>query len=79
MGGLGLGGLGLGGLGLLGSDTEAFDAGLRGDEQAVRAALTLSWSSGQVEGQVTRLKLVKRQAYGRAKLDLLRARLIRAA
>ena len=56
-----------------------FAAGLRQDEQAVRAALTLPWSSGQVEGQVTRLKLVKRQAYGRAKLDLLRARLISAA
>jgi len=54
-------------------------AGLRQDEQAVRAALTLPWSSGQVEGQVTRLKLVKRQGYGRAKLDLLRARLVRAA
>ena len=56
-----------------------FAAGLRQDEQAVRAALTLPWSSGQVEGQVTRLKLVKRQGYGRAKLDLLRARLVRAA
>ena len=56
-----------------------FAAGLRQDEQAVRAALTQPWSSGQVEGQVTRLKLVKRQGYGRAKLDLLRARLIHAA
>ena len=61
------------------SDLRGFAAGLRQDEQAVRAALTLSWSSGQVEGQVTRLKLVKRQGYGRAKLDLLRARLIHAA
>jgi transposase len=56
-----------------------FAAGLRQDEQAIRAALTLPWSSGQVEGQVTRLKLVKRQGYGRAKLDLLRARLVCAA
>ena len=62
-----------------GSELRGFAAGLRQDEQAVRAALTLPWSSGQVEGQVTRLKLVKRQGYGRAKLDLLRARLIRAA
>ena len=61
------------------SELRGFAAGLRQDEQAVRAALTLPWSSGQIEGQVTRLKLVKRQGYGRAKLDLLRARLIRAA
>jgi len=60
-------------------ELRGFAAGLRQDEQAVRAALTLPWSSGQVEGQVTRLKLIKRQGYGRAKLDLLRARLIRAA
>jgi len=61
------------------SDLRSFTAGLRQDEQAVRAALLLPWSSGQVEGQVTRLKLIKRQGYGRAGLDLLRARLIRAA
>jgi len=60
-------------------ELRGFAAGLRQDEQAVRAALALPWSSGQVEGQVTRLKLVKRQGYGRAKLDLLRARLIHAA
>ena len=62
-----------------GSELRGFAAGLRQDEQAVRAALTVPWSSGQVEGQVTRLKLVKRQGYGRAKLDLLRARLVCAA
>jgi hypothetical protein len=60
-------------------DLHGFAAGLRQDEQAVRAALLLPWSSGQVEGQVSRLKLLKRQGYGRAGLDLLRARLIRAA
>ena len=60
-------------------ELRGFAAGLRQDEQAVRGALILPWSSGQVEGQVTRLKLVKRQGYGRAKLDLLRARLVRAA
>ena len=54
-------------------------AGLRQDEAAIRAVLTLPWSSGQVEGQVTRLKLVKRQGYGRAKLDPLKARMVRAA
>jgi transposase len=37
------------------------------------------WSSGQVEGQVTRLKLLIRQLYGRAKLDLLRQRILHAA
>lgn len=42
----------------------------------VRAAIVLPWSNGQTEGQVTRLKLVKRQMYGRGKLDLLQARLI---
>ena len=61
------------------SELRGLAAGLRQDEQAIRAALILPWSSGQVEGQVTRLKLVKRQGYGRAKLDLLKARLIRAA
>ena len=61
------------------SELHGFAAGLRLDEAAVQAALTLPWSSGQVEGQVTRLKLVKRQGYGRAKLDLLRARLVHAA
>ena len=40
------------------------------------AAITSPWSSGQVEGQITKLKLVKRQMYGRAKLDLLEARLV---
>ena len=61
------------------SELHSLATGLRQDEQAVRAALTLPWSSGQVEGQITHLKLVKRQSYGRAKLDLLRARLSRAA
>ncbi len=46
------------------------------DYGAVLSAITLPWSSGQVEGQITRLKLVKRQMYGRAKLDLLEARLV---
>jgi len=45
------------------------------DLAAVRAALTEPWSNGQTEGQITKLKLVKRQMYGRARLDLLRARL----
>ena len=53
--------------------------GIAKDVAAIRAAITEPWSNGQTEGQVTRLKLVKRQGYGRAKLDLLRARLVRAA
>jgi transposase len=49
---------------------------LRQDEDAVRAALRLEWSNGPVEGQVHRLKLLKRQMYGRAKFDLLRWRVL---
>jgi transposase len=56
-----------------------FANGITSDFQAVRAALEYEWSQGQVEGQVHRLKLVKRQMYGRGKLDLLRARVLRAA
>lgn len=46
------------------------------DKAAIHAALTLPWSNGQTEGQVNRLKLIKRQMYGRAKFDLLRARVL---
>jgi len=51
-------------------------ASLRRDERAVRAAFDLPWSNGQTEGQVHRLKRLKRQTYGRAKFDLLQARLL---
>ena len=51
-------------------------AGIRADRKAVAAAITEPWSNGQTEGQITRLKLVKRPIYGRAKLDLLAAHLI---
>jgi transposase len=57
----------------------SFARGLRDDRPAVTAALSLPWSNGQTEGQITKLKLVKRQMYGRAKLDLLKARLLGAA
>ena len=53
-----------------------FAAGLRRDEDAVRAALTEPWSNGQVEGQVNRLKVIKREMYGRAGFDLLRGRVL---
>ena len=52
--------------------------GIMRDRAAVRAAIIAAWSNGQTEGQITKLKLVKRQMYGRAKLDLLEARLIGA-
>jgi transposase len=61
------------------SELRSFANGLRQDEAAVRAALELPWSSGQTEGQITRLKLIKRQMFGRAKHDLLRARVLQAA
>jgi transposase len=56
----------------------SFANGVAKDESAVRAAISSPWSNGQTEGQVTKLKLVKRQMYGRAKIDLLQARLIGA-
>ncbi len=56
-----------------------FAAQLQHDEAAVRAALTLPWSTGPVEGHIHRLKLIKHQMYGRAKLDLLRIRVLHAA
>jgi transposase len=54
----------------------SFGSGVIKDEAAVRAAMTSSWSNGQTEGQITKLKLVKRQMYGRGKLDLLEARVV---
>jgi transposase len=57
-------------------DMQRFAAGLETDLSAVRAAFSSSWSSGQVEGQINRLKYLKRQMYGRAKLDLMRIRVL---
>ncbi len=56
-----------------------FAASLEKDGDAVRAALTLPWSNGPTEGQINKLKLIKRSAYGRMKLDLLRQRVLHAA
>jgi len=53
-----------------------FCDGLLRDAKAVTAAVVLPWSNGQVEGQIHRLKLVKRQMYGRAKFNLLRRRVL---
>jgi transposase len=58
------------------TELRQFAAALQKDYAAVLAALTLSWSSGPVEGNLTRLKLLKRQMYGRAHLDLLRIRVL---
>jgi transposase len=57
----------------------SFARGIAKDCDAVVAAICEPWSNGQTEGQVNKLKLVKRQMYGRAKIDLLEARLIGAA
>ena len=62
----------------LASDLRSFAEGLRQDLAAVWAALARPWSNGETEGQITRLKLIKRSMYGRAKLDLLRIRVMAA-
>lgn len=55
-----------------------FAQGLQNDWSAVKAAFSLPWSNGQTEGHVNRLKLIKRQMFGRAKFDLLRLRFLNA-
>ena len=57
---------------------ETFAAGVGHDIAAVCAALTTPWSNGQAEGQINRLKLIKRQSYGRAGFELLRRRVLHA-
>ncbi|MGY0063333.1 ISL3 family transposase [Streptomyces sp. LZ34] len=57
-------------------DLHSFVAGLRQDAQAVTNGLTLPYSSGPVEGAVNRIKMLKRQMFGRAKLPLLRKRIL---
>jgi transposase len=54
----------------------SFAAGIRNDMQAVINGLTLHWNSGRVEGTVNKIKMLKRQMYGRAGFDLLRKRVI---
>ncbi|MBV8359435.1 MAG: transposase [Deltaproteobacteria bacterium] len=53
-----------------------FANSLHKDISAVAAAVDTSWSSGQVEGQINRLKTIKRQIYGRAGFELLRTRVL---
>jgi transposase len=56
-----------------------FATGLRADIAAVEAAVTLPWSQGPIEGPINRLKMLKRQMFGRAQLDLLARRFLLAA
>ncbi|MEO1352825.1 MAG: ISL3 family transposase [Cyanobacteria bacterium J06635_15] len=55
-----------------------FAQGIREDYEAIKAGVTVAFSNGPVEGQINRLKMIKRQMYGRAGLDLLRRRVILA-
>ena len=55
---------------------QRFARALRNDIEAVRNAVLETWSNGQTEGQINRLKTLKRAMYGRAGVDLLRARLM---
>lgn len=58
------------------SELKGFAKGLLNDYKAVRNALGLHWSNGQVEGQINKLKMIKRQMYGRASFELLRKRIL---
>jgi transposase len=58
------------------SGLRSLAAGIRNDQQAVTNGLTLHWNSGRVEGTVNKIKMIKRQMYGRAGFDLLRKRVI---
>ncbi len=58
------------------NEMASFAKGIKQDLAAVQAAIETQWSNGQVEGQVNRLKTIKRLLYGRAKFDLLRAKVL---
>ena len=58
------------------SQLASFAEGIAKSEPAVRAAIAQPWSNGQTEGHVNRLKMIKRQMYGRAGFSLLRARVL---
>ena len=60
-------------------ELQSFATGLQHEYASIRAALSEPWSTGQVEGQITRVKLAKRQMYGRAKFDLLKQRVLQRA
>ena len=58
---------------------QRFATGLHEDYEAVKAGVTLPWSTSPVEGHINRLKMLKRQMFGRARLDLLSRRFVRAS
>lgn len=60
-------------------ELKSFARGIQQDKAAVLAGLTLPWNNGRLEGHVNRLKLIKRSMYGRAKLHLLRQRVLKSA
>ena len=60
-------------------ELRSFAKGLLKDYDAVKAGLTLEWSQGQTEGQIQRLKVLKRQMFGRASFPVLRQRVLRRA
>ena len=62
----------------VGNPFKGFLNGIRRDYEAVQKAFTSTWSNGQTEGHVNRLKYIKRQMFGRAKFDLLKARVLNA-
>jgi transposase len=57
-------------------EVKGFAEGLLKNWSEVQAAILLPWSNGRTEGHMNRLKLIKRKMYGRAKLDLLRIRVL---
>jgi transposase len=61
------------------AEVQRFAKGLKRDEAAVLAGLTVASSNGQVEGHINQLKLIKRMMYGRADFPLLRQRVLHAA
>lgn len=61
------------------TESSEFARMMRRDQAAVEAALSYEWSNGQSEGQINRLKYLKRQMYGRASFSLLKKRMLRAA
>ena len=62
-----------------GTSLRDFAASLRRDLTAIQAALDLPWTTSPVEGQINRLKMLKRTMYGRAGFQLLRSRVLHAA
>ncbi|HWQ35505.1 MAG TPA: transposase [Blastocatellia bacterium] len=60
------------------AELKGFAKGLRKDQAAVVASLKHHWSNGQTEGPINRLKMIRRSMFGRASLDLLRARVLYA-